>query len=293
LLPVGYAAGVDAYRAAVAELSPSDLTDHYTRGLAFFHEQLIPSVKARLRALSGGVLDLSEYVGFGAGSDCDFITHLVEAIAATDPVRLYPGDWYGFKVGCTQQDRIQFDADARDAALACLCIPSVRNGHLTEDMVTFLESAPACLLNFNLYPTLPAEERRTVAEALGTLLPRLVLSISFSRGFGLTASQLGVALVHRDHPFVERFRTQWSWHTYFFNAIAARAFSRMDLDRLGPVDDARRRWVTAWLAARGLPQLTTGSYYVRAFRPEGPPAPHLAPLLRDGVVRLCFKPPHE
>jgi hypothetical protein len=293
LLPVGYAAGLDAYRAAVAGLAPSDLTDHYTRGLAFFHEELVPAVKARLRALSGGALALDDYVGFAAGSDCDFMTHLVEAVAAHSPVRIYPGDWYGFKVGCTQQERIEMNADSAGAALSCLCIPSVRNGHLTDEMVGFLEGAEACLLNLNLYPTLVAEERRAVAEALAPLLPRSVLSISFSRGFGLTASQLGVALVHRGHPFVARFATQWRWHTYFFNAIAARAFLRMDLDRLAAVDDARRRWVAASLAQRGLPALASGSYYVRAFRLEGTPAAHLAPLVRDGVVRLCFKPPQE
>jgi len=293
LLPVGYAAGVDAYRAAVAELSPADLTSHYTRGLAFFQEELIPALKARLRALSAGAFALDDYVGFAAGSDCDFITHLVEAIAAADSVRVYPGDWYGFKVGCTQQERIAFEAGAEDAALACLCIPSVRNGHLTEEMVAFLDGAQACLLNLNLYPTLVADERRAVAEALAPVLPKSVLSISFSRGFGLTASQLGVALVHREHPFVRRFAAQWNWHTYFFNAIAGRAFLRMDLDRLATVDDARRRWVTTWLNEHGLPTSMSGSYYVRAFRPEGALAPHLAPLVRDGVVRLCFKPPQE
>ena len=51
LLPVGYAAGVDAYRAAVASLSARDLTRHYTDGLSFFHETLVPAVKARLVAL--------------------------------------------------------------------------------------------------------------------------------------------------------------------------------------------------------------------------------------------------
>jgi hypothetical protein len=284
---------VDAYRKAVADLRPADLSQHYTTGLFFFHDQLVPSVKARLRALSGGVLDLDAYVGFAAGSDCDFMTHLVEAIAAEDAVRIYPGDWFGFKVGCTQGARIAFHDGAGDAALACLCIPSVRNGHVTGEMVRFLESAPACLLNFNLYPTLAAGERRDVAEALAPVLPRSVLSISFSRGFGLTASQLGVALVHREHPFVKRFATPWAWHTYFFNAIAARAFLSIDFDRLAVVDEERRRWVEASLAARRLPVLPSGSYYVRSFRCVGAPAPHLAPLVRDGVVRLCFKPPQE
>ena len=50
--------------------------------------------------------------------------------------------------------------------LACLCVPSVRNGHLTEEMLGFLESAGACLLNLNLFPTLAADERRAVGGAL-------------------------------------------------------------------------------------------------------------------------------
>jgi hypothetical protein len=289
---VGYAAGVDAYRAAVASLEPAHLTHHYTTGLSFFHEQLVPGVKARLRALSGGSLDFTDHVAFAAGSDCDFISHLVEAIAATSRVRIYAGDWYGFKVGCTQVERIDFGATGDGAALACLCIPSVRNGHVTEEMIEFLGGAEACLLNFNLYPTLPAAERESVGDALAPLLPRSIVSISFSRGFGLTASQLGVALVPRDHPFVSRFATQWNWHTYFFNALAGRAFLSMDLERIAAVDDVRRRWVESSLAERGLPALASGSYYVRSFRCDGKPAEHLAPLVRDGIVRLCFKPPH-
>jgi hypothetical protein len=293
LLPVGHAAGVDAYRAAVAKLSAADLTQHYTRGLASFHDEIVPAVKSRLQALSGGVLDLRDYVGFAAGSDCDFMSHLVEAMAAREPVRIFPGDWYGFKVGCTQGERIEFGADSANAGLACLCIPSVRNGHVTAEMLPYLDAAPACLLNVNLYPTLAPAERRDVAEALSPILPKSVISISFSRGFGLTASQLGVALVHRDHPFVKRFATQWSWHTYFFNALAARAFLNLDLDRVAAVDDARRLWVTADLRSRGLPVVESGSYYVRAFRYEGELGEHLLPLARDGVVRLCFKPPQE
>jgi hypothetical protein len=35
----------------------------------------------------------------------------------------------------------------------------------------------------------------------------------------------------------------------------------------------------------------TGSYYVKAFRPEGVLPGALRPLARDGLVRLCFKPP--
>ena len=158
-------------------------------------------------------------------------------------------------------------------------------------MLAFLEAAPHCLLNLNLYPTLPADERRSLAEALNPLLGRAVLSISFSRGFGLTASQLGVFLVHRDHPLRMRFETQWTWFTYFFNALAARAFMLLDLVSLDAIDARRRIWVRNWLEDRGLPATATGSYYVKSFRPIGEVPANLAPLKRGELIRLCFKPP--
>src|SRR5262245_50744388 len=96
--------------------------------------------------------------------------------------------------------RSRCDSRANRAGRWRVCVPSVRNGHLTAGMLEFLEQAGMCLLNINLYPTLAAEERRAVSEALAPLLSRSLLSISFSRGFALTASQLGVVLVHRDHP---------------------------------------------------------------------------------------------
>ena len=46
-----------------------------------------------------------------------------------------------------------------------------------------------------------------------------------------------------------------------------------------------------WLRARNLPAVPTGSYYVKAFRVDGDVPDRLRPLARDGVVRLCFKPP--
>jgi hypothetical protein len=82
LLPVGYEAGVAAYRAAAAELTARDLAQHYTSGLAFFHDQFAPNLKAVLAELSGGTWDLADYVAYAAGSDVDFITHLVEAFAS-------------------------------------------------------------------------------------------------------------------------------------------------------------------------------------------------------------------
>jgi hypothetical protein len=170
-------------------------------------------------------------------------------------------------------------------------VPSVRNGQLTEEMVSFLADADACLLNLNLFPTLEAGERQTVARRLLPVLERSILSISFSRGFGLTASQLGIALVPRSHPYRERFATPWSWLTYFHNALAARAFGALDLSQLEQVDRSRRQWVQDWLRQADLPLVEGGSYYVKSFRVEGPLLDRLKPLERAGLVRLCFKPP--
>jgi hypothetical protein len=288
LLPVGYAAGVEAYRRAAAELTVGDLTDHYRGGLRWFHDVFVPQLKRRLAGLSGW--DLDDHVAVAAGADTDLITHLVEAVAAREGVRLFPGDWYGFLVGGTQDAGIAWDADAR-GRLACLCVPSVRDGHVTAEMLRFLSGADACLLNINLFPTLSPEERRSVASALAPVLPKSILSVSFSRGFGLTASQLGVALVPRNHPYLQRFERQWGWSTWFHNALAARAFLAIDLDRMQAVDAERRAWVHDWLRSNGLPVVESGSYYVKAFRPVGDLPDRLRPLVRGDVLRLCFKPP--
>lgn len=293
LLPIGYQAGVRAYQTATAELTAHDLTSHYTHGLDWFQSEFVPRLKDRLTELSGGVWDFADYRAVAAGSDVDLMTHLVEAVATSEPVWLYPGDWYGFLCGATQREQIEWTSEPADTkdGLACLCVPSVRNGHLTSEMLDFLNAAPACLLNLNLYPTLMPPERQTVARQLAPLLPQSVLSISFSRGFGLTASQLGVALVHRDHPYCRRFDQQWNWLTYFYNALAARAFLAVDLDEMQKVDQQRRDWVHAWLTDRNLPVVTSGSYYVKSFRTEMPLPAEWQPLVRDEVVRLCFKPP--
>lgn len=281
-----------AYRDAAAALTADDLSEHYTRGLAWFHDEFAPRLRGVVEALAGGAWDLSGHRAFAAGSDVDMMAHVVEGVAATGRIALYPGDWYGFRVGSARQDAIAWDATGA-GDLACLCVPSVRNGHITEDMAAFLDGGDAALLNLNLFPTLPAAERGAVAERLAPVLPRALLSISFSRGFGLTASQLGVLLAPADHPLVRRFETQWNWFTYFHNALAARAFLALDLAAVAAVDEARRAWVRSWLVARDLPAAGTGSYYVRSFRAEGAVADHLAPLARDGVVRLCFKPPAD
>lgn len=289
LLPVGYDATAAAYRAAAADLTASDLTHHYTDGLRFFHDEFVPHVKGRLRELSGGAWDFSEFAAYAAGSDVDLMSHILEAGAPEKPIAIYPGDWFGFRAGLSDPERARFTPDSR-GHLACLCVPSVRNGHLTAPMLEFLAEADTCLLNINLYPTLAADERRDCALALAPLLRKSILSISFSRGFALTASQLGVILVHRDHPLRARLEPQWNWFTYFFNAIAARAFLRLDVSALQAVDNRRRQWVSDWLAARGLPVVSSGSYYVKSFQIEGQVPESLAPLARDGLLRLCFKP---
>jgi hypothetical protein len=292
LLPVGYSAGVEAYRRAVAGLTADDLTGHYTRGLDFFRAEFVPQLKARLEELSGGAWSLADFEAYAAGSDVDLMTHLVEAVAAQGEVCLYPGDWFGFRAGCTHGQNIQWTLHSK-GRLACLCIPSVRNGHFTEEMAGFLEDASACLLNLNLFPTLTAAERQEAALRLRGVLDKSVLSISFSRGFGLTASQLGVFLVHGEHPLRRRFAGQWEWFTYFHNALAARAFLAVDLARLQEVDRQRRLWVLDWLRGRGLPVVEGGSYYVKSFRVDGPLPDRLGPLVRDDLVRLCFKPPQN
>jgi hypothetical protein len=290
LLPVGYQAGVIAYRQAVSGLTVHDLSHHYTDGLTFFHQQLVPHLTRVLFELTGGAWDLKDFRACAAGSDVDFMTHLVSAVAGEGPVMLYPGDWFGFRVGVVQARNIVWDA-AGGGALACLCVPSVRNGHVTPDMLRFLHASPALLLNINLLPTLAPEERHRLARELRPLLERAILSVSFSRGFGLTGSQLGVALMHRDHPLLAAYHPQWSWLTYFFNGIAARAFMNLDIEALARIDGARRRWVADWLRTCGLPAVESGSYYVKSFRLSGPVPSHLDVLRRDGLVRLCLKPP--
>lgn len=282
-----------AYAEAAAALTVADLSDHYTTGQSWFHEEFVPQLKARLTWLSGGAwsrTDLSDFVAFAAGGDVDLMSHLIEAVAARQLVALFPGDWFGFSAGSTHADNLVWQSDA-SGLLACLCVPSVRNGHLTAEMLAFLESASACLLNLNLYPTLPSAERAAAARALRSLLDKSVLSISFSRGFGLTASQLGVFLLHREHPYVRQFHPQWKWFTYFYNALAARTFLRVDLKELQRVDEARRSWVADWLQTHGLPSVASGSYYVKSFTVSGAVPGPLQPLVRSGILRLCFKPP--
>lgn len=288
-MPVGYEAGVAAYQRAVQDLTVDDLTHHYTDGLRHFHNRFVPYLKDVLSELTGGIWNLSDYHAYAAGSDVDFMTHLVGAVASDAPVSLYPGDWYGFRVGLAKTGNVVWNAEG-DGALACLCVPSVRNGHVTEDMIRFLSRAEACLLNINLFPTLSPLERQQVARTLLPVLEKSVLSISFSRGFGLTGSQLGVALIHRDHPLRQLYETQWTWLTYFHNGIAMRAFMALDLDEIARVDQARRKWVSDWLRRNELPQVDTGSYYVRSFRLSEPVPTALQSLHRSQVLRLCLKP---
>ena len=244
---------------------------------------------ARLTTLTGGEWDLSDHVVIAAGSDVDLMIHVVDAYAASSDVHMLAGDWYGFLVGCQHRARI-LEGDGR-AALACLCVPSVRNGHVTEAMGEFVGAADAVLLNLNLLPTMLLAERAQVARDLRPVLDRAVLSVSFSRGWGLTASQLGVALVPPDHPLLADAR--WEWTSYFYNALAAHAFMHFDHLEAARVDRLRRDWVAAELARRGLPPHESGTYYVKSFRVDGEVPAHLLPLVRgnEPLVRLCFKPP--
>jgi hypothetical protein len=271
-------------------LTVADLTRHYQDGLDEFQNVFLPYLRTVLHQLSGGAWNFNEYVAYAAGSDVDFMAHVIDAVTQDGLASIYPGDWFGFRVGASRPDRVRFTNDPRKS-MACLCVPSVRNGHLTQQMLDFLEAADSCLLNINLYPTLSVAERRQVAEILAPFLSKSVISISFSRGFTLTASQLGVVLVHPEHPFRKKYETQWNWFSYFFNAVAARAFMNLDLAEIGAVDSRRRQWVLDGLAARGLPVIGSGSYYVKSFQVHGTLPPEYSPLVRDGLSRLCFKPP--
>lgn len=271
-------------------MSAADLTGHYQEGMHEFRQVVVPRIKRVLEELSGGAWDFSGYVAYAAGSDVDFMAHVIEAVTHDGLASIYPGDWFGFRVGASRPDRVRFINNA-EGSLACLCVPSVRNGHLTQQMLDFLETGESCLLNINLYPTLSATERHQVAKSLAPLLRKSLISISFSRGFALTASQLGVVLVHEDHPLRRKFETQWNWFSYFYNAIAARAFMKIDLAEIRTVDERRTLWVLEQLAAWDMPVVDTGTYYVKSFHVEGRLPSQYSCLQRDGLLRLCFKPP--
>lgn len=290
LLPVGYEATLAAYRKAMDQTTVANLTRHYQDGLVQFHEVFVPYLKRVLEQLSGGAWDFRDYVAYAAGTDVDFMAHIIDAVTHDGFAAIYPGDWHGFRVGANRPDRVRFTTNAKDS-LACLCVPSVRNGHLTQQMLDFLESAESCLFNINLFPTLCPAERRQVAENLAPFLRKSVISISFSRGFALTTSQLGVVLIHPEHPLRRKHETQWNWFTYFFNAIAARAFMNLDLAALGAVDEKRRSWVLDRLVEFDLPVVDSGTYYVKSFHIQGSLPAEYSPLRRDGLLRLCFKPP--
>lgn len=289
LLPVGYEATAAAYRKTAGSVSVNDLTDHYTDGMDWFHCEFIPQLKLTLEKLTGGAWNLDDYIGYAGSGDVDLMTHIVDAAASESKVCLYPGDWYGFLVGSSQQKNIDFDTDSR-GSMACLCIPSVRNGHVSAQMLEFLDQADSALLNINLFPTLAAEERQQMAEALAPQLEKSILSVSFSRGFGLTASQLGVILVHRDHPMRKKYETQWNWFSYFYNQIAAKTFLELDLESIQRVDEKRRHATVDWLKAHDLPVVDSGSYYVKSFQLVDDAPDRLKPLLRGDLLRLCFKP---
>lgn len=74
----------------------------------------------------------------------------------------------------------------------------------------------------------------------------------------MTTAQLDVLLVRREHPFIRRFREQWTWFTCFHNALATRVFERLDLQALQSIDELRRLWVGDWLQTHGLPNVPHG-----------------------------------
>ena len=192
-------------------------------------------------------------------------------------------------MGSAVPERLVWSIES-SGCFSCICVPSVRNGHITEDMTRFLEHSRGCLLNINLFPTLGVGERHHVAKQLTSVLDKSMLVVSFSRGFGLTISQLGVLLVHRENTFLEPLKRQLDWFTYFYNRFAALAFQLVEPEGIQKVDDQRRRWVSDWLGVHGLPMVDSGTYYVKSFAVDAE-IPELHPLTRHGIVRLCFRPP--
>jgi hypothetical protein len=122
-------------------------------------------------------------------------------------------------------------------------------------------------------------------------MDRALVSISFSRGFSLAGSQIGLMLVHRDHPLLKKNRKAWEWFSYFYNAVAARAFMALDLEVVERVHEVRRAEVARWHERTGMPYQTAGSYYVKSFEVQGELPEVYKPLtIHDGLLRLCFKP---
>ncbi|VAW81557.1 hypothetical protein MNBD_GAMMA12-2511 [hydrothermal vent metagenome] len=286
---MGYESVADAYRRATIGLTAKELTTHYSDGIDEFHSSFVPHLKRELSKLSGDEWQFDDYVAYAAGSDVDMMGHIVEAMIDREGVVLYPGDWFGFMVGSSHQEKIKWTSNSA-GKMACLCIPSVRNGHVTDEMFSYLDEANSCLLNINLYPTLSPAERKGVAAVLNSVLEKSIVSVSFSRGFGMTASQLGVILVHKDNPLRKRYDQQWKWYSYFYNQIATRTFMQINGEDLSVVDDRRRVEVSDWLTSKGLPVVGSGSYYVKSFRPEGDLPDYFRPLMRGKLLRLCFKP---
>src|SRR5262245_61655999 len=66
LLPVGYDAVARAYAAVAQNISADDLTDHYTRGLEYFHDEFIPALKQRMADLVGGTWDLDDFIAYAS-----------------------------------------------------------------------------------------------------------------------------------------------------------------------------------------------------------------------------------
>ena len=201
-----------------AELTARDLAEHYTSGLAFFHERFVPHLKEcarrakrrrlgpyRLRRLRRGFgrrfHDASGRGGRRARPRLPVPRRLV---------------WLPSRSDSDGEPRLgRFGprgAGMPVRAVGAKWTPDPGNARLPARR-SALPAEPESLSD---------HAGRRAARSCGgasPLLERAVLSISFSRGFGLTASQLGVFLLHRDHPYRMRFETQWAWFTYFFNAL--------------------------------------------------------------------------
>jgi hypothetical protein len=90
-------------------------------------------------------------------------------------------DWFGFRVGVADPRNIAWNAEG-NGALACLCVPSAHNRHVTPE----IDPVPSPV------GRLPPE-RRHVAHDLRPVLEKSVLSVSFSRAasFALSGGRRG------------------------------------------------------------------------------------------------------
>ncbi len=278
LLPVGYAAAADAYRTAVEGLTAESLSTHYTDGLTFFHETFVPALAGRITDLTGGVWDLSGHVAYAAGSDVDFMTHLVEAVAARGPP---PSSWAtGSASGSARRTRtrstgmppaeVPWPASASPRQRTA---PDRGDDHISSRRGR-LSPQPEPVSNPG-----PSGTSADGPRLLG-LLNRSVLSISFSRGFRPYRLATRCALRTSRPSFAAGSPLNGTGSPIFHNALAARAFLAARPPRLESVDRLRRAHVADRLETRGLPSVATGAttsgpsaLKARSARPDPPLGP--------------------